>query len=134
MKKAIGSIAIVLAVVVVVVAGWLFWGSWVSPAERRAMRDALDRIDEVARYEGSEQAIYSQKLRVAKAAIIGCQKKAVTAYDKQLLPALDFQLDGAQEEHTARLTANIDARCKRRLEVVEDSNRQTEMMLRKNLQ
>ena len=134
MKKAIGSIAIVLAVVVVVVAGLLIWGSWISPVERRAMRDALDRIDEVARYEGSEQDAYRQRFQAAKAAILICQKKEVTAYDKQLVRLLNLQLDGAQEEHAARLTASTDARYTRRLEVVEDSNRQTEAMLRTHLQ
>jgi hypothetical protein len=75
MKKAIGSIAVVLAVIVVVVGGWLFWGSRVSPVERRAMRDALDRIDEVAKFEGNEQADYSQRLQAAEAAILILSKK-----------------------------------------------------------
>ena len=134
MKKAIGLIAIVLAVVVVVVTGWLIWGSWISPVERRAMRDALDRIDEVASYEGTEQDAYRQRLQAAKAAILICQKEEVTAYDKQLVPLLNFQLDGAQEEHAARLTVSTDPRYARKLEVVEDSNRQTEAMLRTHLQ
>jgi hypothetical protein len=134
MKKAIGSIAIVLMVVVVVAAGWLVWGSWVSPVERRAMRDALDRIDEVAKFEGNEQADYSQRLQAAEAAILICQKREVTAYDKQLLPVLDLQFDGAKAEHAARLAASKDSRYARKLNVLEDSNRQTEAMLREHLQ
>jgi len=134
MKKAVGLIAIVLVLVAVVVTGLLVWGSWVSPAERQAMRDALDRIDEVARYKGSEQAAYEQKLQGAKAAILICHMKEVTAYDKQLVPLLDFQLDGAQSEHTARLMASTDPRYARMLEVVEDANRQREVMLRTHLQ
>ena|ERR1700722_18001365 len=133
MKKAIGSIAIVLAVVVIVVALWLVWGSWVSQGERRAMRNALNRIDEVARYEGNEQADYSQRLQAAKAAILICQNEEVTAYDKQLVPLLDLQFDGAQAEHEARLTASTDPLFARKLKVVEDSNRQTEAMLRTHL-
>jgi hypothetical protein len=133
MKKAIGSIAIVLAVVVIVVALWLIWGSWVSPGERRAMRNALNRINEVARYEGNEQADYGQRLQAAKAAILICQNEEVTAYDKQLVPLLDLQFDGAQAEHEARLTADKDPLFARKLKVVEDSNRQTEAMLRIHL-
>jgi len=98
------------------------------------MRDALDRIDEVAKYEGNDQIVYGQKLQEAKAAILNCQKKEITAYDKQLVPLLNLQLDGAQAEHAARLTASTDARYARRLEVVEDSNHHTEAMLRTHLQ
>jgi hypothetical protein len=134
MKKAIGSIAIVLAMVVVGAVGCLVWGSWVSPVERRAMGDALNRIDEVARFEGNEQADYSQRLQAAEAAILICQKREVTAYDKQLVPLLDLQFGGAKAEHAARLEAIKDSLYARKLKVVEDSNRQTEGMLRTHLQ
>src|SRR5271170_1523446 len=114
MKKAIRSIAVVLAVVVVGAIGWLVWGSWVSPAERQAMRDALDRIDEVAKFEGNEQADYRQRLQAAEAAILVCEKREVTAYDKQLVPLLDLQFDGAKAEHATRLEAIKDSRSEER--------------------
>jgi hypothetical protein len=97
------------------------------------MRDALDRIDEVARYEGNEQSDYGQKLQAGKAAILVCQSEEVTAYDKQIVPLLDLQFDGAQAEHAARFTASRDRLYARKLKVVEDSNRQTEAMLRIHL-
>jgi hypothetical protein len=108
---------------------------WINrfPGERRAMRNALNRINEVARYEGNEQADYGQRLQAAKAAILICQNEEVTAYDKQLVPLLDLQFDGAQAEHEARLTADKDPLFARKLKVVEDSNRQTEAMLRIHL-
>jgi hypothetical protein len=134
MKKAIRSIAVVVAVLVVIVAGWLVWGSWVSPGERRAMKDALDRTDEVAKYEGSERADYNQRFQAAKAAILICQKKEVIAYDKQIVPVLDLQLSMAQSEYATRLTASTDSRYGRKLEVIEGSSRQTEATLRKQLQ
>ena len=133
MRKAIITIALVVAVVVLGIAGWLFWGSWISPPEKRAMNIALDRMDEVGSYEGGDQAVYEQKVRAAKAAILECQKKEITAYDRQLLPALDMQLDGAQTEHKARVNARTDPRYAQMLPKVAEGNRWSESVLREDI-
>jgi uncharacterized membrane protein YccC len=80
MKRLIKVGVLLVALVVMVLAGWLVWGSWTSPIERRAMRVALDRIEEVARYKGSEQNVYDQKVQAAHEAILVCQKRRITAY------------------------------------------------------
>lgn len=134
MKRAIGIIAIGLAVLVVVGGGWLVWGSWISPMERRAMRIALDRIDDVAKYEGNDNAVYDKRLQEAQSAILLCRKRQITAYDHQLVPLVDMQLKGAQAEHTARLRAETDRRYSQTLKVVGDVNRESETLLREHLQ
>jgi len=126
--------AVGLGLVVLIVGGWLIWGSWVSPMEKRAMRVAPDRIDEVAHCDGSAQNDCDQRFQAAKLAIVVCQKKQVTAYDKQLVPLLNLQLDGARTEYKARVKASTDQRYARMLVVLEDSNRETEALLRSHLQ
>ena len=133
MKKAIGLIAIVLSLLVCVVGGWLVWGSWISPMEGRAMKVALDRIDDVAKCKANEQQTCEEKLQLARTAIFVCQKKELTAYDKQLVPALDLQLDGAQAESRTRIKASTDQRYAHQLEVIEGSNREAEALLRSHL-
>jgi len=98
------------------------------------MKVALDRIDEVGKCEAGEPAVCDQKLQTAKAAILACEKKEVTAYDRQLVPLLDLQLDGAITEQKARSNTGTDPRYARQLVVVEESNHQSEMMLRVHLQ
>jgi hypothetical protein len=98
------------------------------------MRFALDRIDEVARYEGSEQAVYDQKVEAAREAILVCHKRRITGYDGQLVPALDTQLASAQAVHKARLKAATDQQYVHMLKVLQDSDQQTEAMLREHLQ
>jgi len=101
--------------------------------EKRAMKVALDRIDEVASCEVSEQAC-DERLRTARTGIFVCQKKEFTAYDKQLVPLLDMQLDGAEAERETRIKASTDQRYEHKLEVLEGSNRETEALLRSHLQ
>jgi hypothetical protein len=137
-RRVLVALGLVLAVgfglVVFVVGGWLIWGSWVSPMEKRAMTVALDRIDEVANCEVSDQQVCEKRLEAARTAILVCQKKEFTAYDKQLVPVLDMQLDGAQAERETRSKASTDKSYGHKLEVLLDSNRETEAMLRTHLQ
>jgi len=113
MKKAIAIVAMVLVVLAVGLVGVLVWGSWISPLERRAMRAALDRIDEVGKYQGNESVVYDQKLQAAKAAIVVCKKREITEYDKRLVLMLDIQLDGAVIEQKGRIKASTDPRYSR---------------------
>jgi len=137
-KKIVISISVFVVVgswlVVFVIGGWLVWGSWVSPMEKRAMKVALDRIDEVANCKASEQQGCEERLQAARTGILVCQKNEFTAYDKQLVLLLDLQLDGAQTERETRIKASTDQHYRHRLEVLEESNRQIEAMLRAHLQ
>jgi hypothetical protein len=102
--------------------------------EKRAMKVALDRIDEVGNCEVNEQQACDERLRAARTAILVCQRKEFTAYDKQLVPLLDLQLHGAQAERETRIKASTDQRYGHKLEVLEGSNRETEALLRSHLQ
>jgi hypothetical protein len=134
MKRRIVVATVILAVFLVVIGLWLVWGSWISPVEERAMKSALDRIDEVSKYEGDDRAVFERRLQEAQSAILLCKRREITAYDRQLVPALDLQLEGAQAEHKARLKAESDPQYSRMLKVVEDTNRKSEAVLREHLQ
>jgi hypothetical protein len=127
------SLSIIL-LAVLAVSSWLVWGSWVSPFERRAMTDALSRIDEVAEYGGSDTAGYEQTVQAARTAILICERRAVTAYDKQLEPLLVLQLEGAQAEYATRIKTTTDPNFEQKLAVISDLNRRTEAVLRSHLQ
>jgi hypothetical protein len=82
---------------VLLVAGVLVWGSWITPLEKRSLRKALSDVEAVQRLHGDE-AGFQRAVDDAEASIAVCKKRSITEYDSRITMLLEMDLDSSMKE------------------------------------
>jgi hypothetical protein len=77
---------------VLLVAGVVVWGSWISPFEKRSLRKALRDVEAVQRLHGDE-AEFQRAVDEAEASLAVCRKRSITEYDSRITMTLEMNLD-----------------------------------------
>ena len=127
-----GSIALI-AIALVWIAGWLIWGSWINPFEKRNIRKALEEIDKVSSFRGQENDDFRNQVAKAQDAVKSCKTQAITEYDSQLTVLVELQLESAIKEQQFYQLPDSNPRKQQMLKVINEASRTTEEMIRSHV-
>jgi len=81
--------------------GWAVWGSWVTPFEKRAIRNALTETAKVRQFRGDESDAYRAQVAKARSAVEVCRKREISSYDEQIVWLVELDLDSALDDERA---------------------------------
>jgi len=133
-KRVLVGLVAALVVILVVPVGYLIWGSWITPFEKPALRNALDQAENLEGCTSDNDSRYEGLVTNADAAMNLAEHRAISEYDHQLVLIAQMQLKGAKSICTLRRKAATDSRYATSLRTIESVQLDGYRMLHSHLQ
>ena len=130
MRPATIGVAVLIGVVGLGALGWMIWGSWVSPFEKRAINAALTEIDAVRQYHDVDSDAYRAQIGRAKSAVATCKRREITNYDGQIVEGVDMYLGSAMLEAKVWRLPDADPRKQQMIDGEQKADRSMEDRIR----
>jgi hypothetical protein len=118
---------------VLLVAGVMVWGSWITPLEKRSLRRALSDVEAVQRLHGDEPE-FQRAVDSAEASLAICRKRSITEYDSRVTMMLEMNLDDSIKEKKVWKLSDSNPEKQKMVEEFNDTDTSSDMVIRRAIE